>query len=83
MLHVKNLDIDVNVFLEICNASDVEEILEYLIDHGYIKSDRLKDRGRISYGHEEYLNAIEKLSNLYHRLPNEESDKIVELAKKY
>lgn len=81
--YADDIDISTDEFLNSCRLTEIEEVIHWLQDNNYLKKYKSFSNERLSYSHEEYLKSIYKLENLYHTLPNEESDLIVNLAKKY
>lgn len=76
------VDVDVNDFLSSCDSSDVEELIECLIEDGYIKnSDVVK--GNISIMEEDFIKQCRGLSDAYLQISNEDIEIIEKLYKKY
>jgi hypothetical protein len=81
-----DIDIDVDEFLSSCDSSEIEQVVDYLIEDGRITPERkfsqLRERG-MSVGESFYVEAIEKLSDKYHMLSKEEEELIIKLAKRF
>lgn len=69
-----DVDIDVDEFLDECSSSDIEEVIEWLTDSGYIKSNQIVDDIELPYADAEYLNTISKLNNTMARLRLSDED---------
>jgi hypothetical protein len=81
-----DLDIDVDDFLSSCSSSEIEQVIDYLIEDGRITPERkfsqLRERG-LSVGESFYVEAIENLADKYHMLTKEEEELIIKLSKRF
>ena len=81
-----DLDIDVDDFLSSCSSSEIEQVVDYLIEDGRITPERkfsqLRERG-LSVGESFYVEAIENLADKYHMLTKEEEELIIKLSKRF
>jgi hypothetical protein len=69
-----DVDIDVNEFLDECVSSEIDEVIEWLIDSDYIKSTQVVDDSNMSLGDKEYINIISKLTDPMVRFRLSEED---------
>jgi hypothetical protein len=79
------LDIDVDDFLNKCNTSETEELIDALIEDGYlIKNCRAASK---DYGHSVpesmYIQAIDKLRDKWNSLTTEEEQAILNIASRF
>jgi hypothetical protein len=59
-----DIDIDVDEFLDECSSSEINEVIEWLVDNEYIKSSQIiDDDENLSLGDKEYINIINKLTD--------------------
>jgi hypothetical protein len=80
-----NIDIDVDDFLDRCDSSEKEELIDALIEDGYlIKNCRnnFTDHGR-SVPESMYVQAIEKLRDKWNMLTQEEEQIILKIANRF
>lgn len=68
------VDVDVDEFLDECISSEIDEIIEWLVDNKYIKSTQVIDYSNISLGDKEYINIISKLTDPMVRFRLSEED---------
>jgi len=57
------VDVDVDEFLDECISSEIDEVIEWLVDSEYIKPTQVIDDENISLGDKEYINIISKLTD--------------------
>jgi hypothetical protein len=81
----EDIDIDPSEFLDSCDKSEIREIIEYLVEDGHIKKDRVISTPNSSVSvdedlFEEHLNA---LHGRRHMLSNEEEETIIRIASKF
>jgi len=70
-----DVDIDVNEFLDECISSEIDEIIEWLVDNEYIKSTQIIDGDEnLSLGDKEYIKIINKLTDPMVRFRLSEED---------
>jgi hypothetical protein len=74
-------DIDPCDFLDDCDSGDIEEIIEYLEENGYLKNHSTIDRGKgMGLLEEEFQERIQKISESRHRLTLEEEEMIKKIS---
>ena len=57
------VDVDVDEFLDECISSEIDEVIEWLVDSEYIKPTQIIDDKNMSLGDKEYINIINKLTD--------------------
>jgi hypothetical protein len=78
-------EVEVNVydFLSGCCGTEIDELIDCLIDDGYIKnSDRIYTE-QMSVSESEFEDAIDKLHKKWNRLTKEDELAIIKIAKKF
>ena len=82
--YVDDIDIDPSEFVDSCSRNEIKELISALVSNGYIPEVTLQDNdARVSVSEQEYLDALGKLNNKWNRLSNEDTDFIINLAKKF
>ena len=83
-LHVEDVHIDIEDFVSECSNAEIEELIEVLIEEGFI-SDMAKQIDSTKFGISEaqYEEALRKLHGKWNNLTSEEESLIIELAKKF
>jgi hypothetical protein len=79
--YVDDVDIDVDDFLSACSDSERKELIEALVEDGYIKRESLLNpdkHGAVN----EFDNACAHMIGNSWRLSKEDEDKIIEISKK-
>jgi hypothetical protein len=79
--YVDDVDIDVDDFLSACSDSERKELIEALVEDGYIKRESLLNpdkQGAVN----EFDNACAHMIGNSWRLSKEDEDKIIEISKK-
>ena len=79
------IDIDVDDFLSACNKRDIDDIIDALIEDGYLKnSDRtIDERSQMSAPEQLFEEALSKLHGKWNQLSKEEEQIIMLLANKF
>ena len=78
------ISIDVDEFVSSCDRYEKQELADSLKEYGYLQEDedRLETNGR-GYDAYEFEEALHKLAQNYHSLPKEQTDIIINLAKRF
>jgi hypothetical protein len=79
--YVDDVDIDVDDFLSACSDSERKELIEALVEDGYVKRESLLNpdkHGAVN----EFDNACAHMIGNSWRLSKEDEDKIIEISKK-
>ena len=75
-----DLDISPDEFVSACSESEINELVDILIDEGFIKRDILTDNTNNNVLDEIFNEALQKLAVSRHRLTNEEEEIIKIIA---
>jgi predicted transcriptional regulator len=76
----EDVDIKVWEFVDACNEEEIEELLEYLKEEGYL--DRSMNES-ISMNESMFMDALNKIKNNWLSLSREEEDVILNIAKRF
>jgi hypothetical protein len=72
-----DFDISVDDFLEECTSHELEEVIDYLEEMGYLKKyERTPEGNSLGLLEEEFQERIQKISESRHRLTLEEEETI-------
>ena len=76
-----DFDISVDDFLEECDRREIEEVIDYLEEMGYLKNHKRSEGGTpVGILEEEFQERIQKLSESRHRLTLEEEEIIKKIS---
>ena len=76
-----DVDVEVKHFLEDCNTSEIDEIIDWLKENKHIKDTHI-DR-QVCVTELEFIEALDKLCTKWNALSKEEEAFIVNLAKRF
>jgi hypothetical protein len=76
-----DFDVDVNEFLEDCDTSEIDEVIDWLKENGHIK-DTHTDR-QVCAAESEFIEALDKIYTKWNVLSKEEETMILNLAKRF
>ena len=76
-----DMDIDVDDFLDECSASEIKEVIKWLVESGYIEDPEISKKARGSSS-QIFDEAVRKLLGNSHRFTCEEEELIINLAKR-
>lgn len=76
-----DFDVDVNEFLEDCDTSEIDEVIDWLKENRHIK-DTHTDR-QVCATELEFIEALDKLCTKWNALSKEEETMILNLAKRF
>ena len=76
-----DVDIPVDTFLNECDDSEISEAIEWLKDNEYLKNMYISNSNSIP--HEMFLEKVDKITQNYYRLTNEEQELIEKIAKRF
>ena len=76
-----DVEVEVNEFLDDCNTSEIEEVIDWLKENRHIK-DTHSDR-QVCAAELEFIEALDKLYTKWNALSKEEESFIVNLAKRF
>ena len=79
------VDIDIDEFLDRCNNSEKDELIDALIEDGYLKKDCRKNYEEVDHSPTEaqFIEAIDKLRNKWNMLSQEEEQLILNIANRF
>lgn len=78
-----SIDIDVDDFLSACNSRETQEIIDNLVEGGYIKPSQVMHDSQMTVPEQIFQEALEKLDGKWNRLSKEEEQIIILLANKF
>jgi hypothetical protein len=76
-----SMDVEVEVFLDECNSKEINEVIKWLEESDYIKSEHTTNCGNLL--DEEWNKTINKLHTLRQQLTVEEEELIKSIVNKY
>jgi hypothetical protein len=76
-----DFDVDVNEFLQDCDTSEIDEVIDWLKENGHIKDTHI-DR-QVCATELEYMEALDRLHTKWNVLSKEEEAFILNLAKRF
>lgn len=76
-----SLDMDVEDFLDECNSREIKEVIEWLVETEWIKSEHTTNWGNLL--DEEWYETCNKLHTLRQRLTPEEEELIKSIVNRY
>ena len=77
------LEIEVNDFLSSCRTEDIDELVEALIEDGYLNKNSKQNYQSCSPGELEFQNAINKLNGKWNMLTEDEERAIIKIASRF
>ena len=78
------VEVEVTEFLEACNKSDIEEIIEYLIEEGHINKFAVNDFNvNQSVTESEFEESLKKLHGNWNRLCSDDEATILKIANQF
>lgn len=77
------VDIEVEDFLDECDEKDIQKVIEYLKDEGYLNEKYYLSSPNKSFLDEEWENIINILNESRYKLTIEEEEIIKKIVKKY
>jgi hypothetical protein len=77
------MDVSVDDFLNSCDSSDIEEIIEALVEDGWIKKINIIDGKNNSILENEFNNIINKISDNRLLLTNEEEEILRKISNRF
>lgn len=78
-----DFDIDAEEYITSCSSSEIEELIEYLIQEEYIKKDSAVDYSGLSIPEQDFEDALNKLHGKYRTLSTEEEETVKAIAKRF
>jgi hypothetical protein len=77
------VDIEVDVFIRACNSREIGEVIDELVEGGYIKPTQVIHDSQMTVPEQIFQEALEKLDGKWNRLSKEEEQTIILLANKF
>ena len=78
------IDIDPSEYVDECSKSEIKELIDELVIHGYInQSDSLIDKEKISLMEQEFHEKLDKLKSKYYNLSPEDEESLKNIFLKY
>lgn len=81
--YADDIDIDVDEFLNRCSGREVEELVDALVEDGYVKRIDSSSDHLMSVPEKEFEEALNKLHGKYQSLTKEEEDLIKSISKRF
>lgn len=77
-----DFDVDVNDFLDSCSEDDIQEIIERLIENGFLTAKEIKSPNDSPRGYDEsvYESSLDKLHGRWNMLSSEEEQQILKIS---
>jgi hypothetical protein len=79
----EDIDIDVDEFLKKCNSREIQELIDTLVEGGYIEKPRTNSNENMSAGEQIFEHKLSKLHGMWNRLSKEDEETIVKIADKF
>jgi F0F1-type ATP synthase epsilon subunit len=76
-----DVEVEVNEFLDDCNTSEIEEVIDWLKENRHIK-DTHSDR-QVCAAELEFIEALDKLYTKWNALSKEEESFIINISKRF
>lgn len=84
IFYPEDLDIDVDEFLNSCDKKEIEEVIDYLKETGWLcESYLIKLSGSESMNEKIFYESLDKIKNNWISLSKEEEDIILNIAKRF
>lgn len=80
--YTEDLEIEVGEFLSYCNTKEITELINYLIEDGYLPKNSTPTQ-KLGLFEAEFFEKIDKLKNMYYHINNEDLELIDNLVRKY
>jgi len=78
------VDVEIDDFLSSCSSRDINELIEALIEDGYLKADcQTNSTGKKTYLEEEWDQISNKINEIRLRISPEDEELIRNIVKKY
>lgn len=80
-----NVDVDVSVddFLDECDSDDITQVIEYLVENGFISDSAklIENNNHVSYNEYEFFKCLDIIKENYYMLSTESEELIKQIAK--
>lgn len=78
-----DVDVEVNDFLEDCDDSEIDEIVDWLQNNGHLRENSVDKITEVCATEAEYMEALDKLYTKWNVLSKEEEQFILNIAKRF
>ena len=78
-----DLDIDADEYLSACSPREIKELINELVEGGYIRKSDILSETKMSAGEQVYENKLDKLHGKWNRLSKEDEETIIKIADKF
>lgn len=78
-----DVDVEVNDFLEDCDDSEIDEIVDWLQNNGHLRETSVDKITEVCATEAEYMEALDKLYTKWNMLSKEEEQFILNIAKRF
>ena len=78
-----DFNVEVDEFLDDCDASEIDEIIEWLHDKGHLRPTHVDKSSEVSASESLYMEALDKLYTKWNMLSKFEEETILNLAKRF
>ena len=76
-----DFDVEVEEFLDDCDESEIDEIIQWLINENYLKGSSIIDQ--VSVAESEFIEALDKIYTKWNVLSTEETELIINISKRF
>jgi hypothetical protein len=78
-----DVDIEIDEFVDSCSTRDIENLLKYLSNQGYLSKFGVPDETKMTSQEEKFVEKLTSLSQKYHQMSVDEIDTLEKLFNKY
>jgi CRP-like cAMP-binding protein len=78
-----DVDIEIDEFVDSCSSRDIENLLRYLSNQGYMSKFGIPDETKMTAQEERFAEQLASLSRRYHQMSSYEIEFIENLYNKY
>ena len=78
-----DVDIEIDEFVDSCNTRDIENLLKYLANQGYLSKFGVPDETKMTSQEEKFVEKLTSLSQKYHQMSIDDIDTLENLFNKY
>jgi len=78
-----DVDIEIDEFVDSCSDREIQILLKYLSEQGYLSKFDVPDEKKITAQEEQFVNQLSSLSRKYHQMNIDEIESIENLYNKY
>lgn len=78
-----DFNVEVDEFLDDCDASEIDEIIQWLNDKGHLRPTHVDKSSEVSASESLYMEALDKLYTKWNLLSKFEEETILNLAKRF